>query len=356
MGFSAKIHRFLGFYFLLSGWAFSLKATPDPVIQPQPYDFQRGKYLKICVPTCPLANDGLEIQNIGNHQRFQDWTAADHMESYDMIQRIRSCWGRCGYARDYLVYGRTSPNLRSETFRWEVVPYPDDGWNRIKQIGVIWNVSFGTSFLSEKERVIIASRMREQMQDLEAPYTIPTSKLKGDDPFCDPEVIARQCVYEGKEMVVLYNYAPVKVVEESPHFLIVPKRHRQNFNELKASEYREAMKLAGKISDYFQENYPQSTLHLFHKTGELAGQTVPHWHLHVIVVAENAYLPSFEFPCVKSPTSCTRLDSPFRLVSQKVGRFCQSCQNFVALMLPHRKLAEEDLAERVSYYQAEIEF
>jgi len=345
-----------GFIFLLLALSLPLAATPDPMIRPQPYDFQRGKYLKICVPTCPLSNDGLQIQNIGNHQRFQDWNAADHMESYDMIHRIRSCWDQCGYAKAYLVYGRTSPSLRSETFHWEVVPYPDDGWNQLKQIGVIWNVSFGSSFLTEKERVVIASGMREQMQYLDEPYDIHLSQQKSDDPFCDPEVINKQCIHDGKEMLVLYNYAPVKVVEESPHFLIIPKNHRENFNELKSSEYNEAMKLAKKISDYFQENYPQSTLHLYHKTGEAAGQTVPHWHLHVVVVKEDAYLPSFEFPCVKSPTSCTRLDSPFRLVSQKVGQFCQSCQNFVYLMLPHRKLSEEDLAERVTYYQGEIEF
>jgi len=344
------------FFSLLILLAPHLAAIPVPIVRSQPYDFQRGENLKICVPTCPLSSDGLEVQNIGNHQRFQEWTDKEHLESYKMIQQVRSCWERCGYAKSYLVYGRTSPNLRSETFHWEVVPYPENGWNKLKQLRVIWNVSFGSSFLTEKERVMIASGLREQMQSLDEPYTTANSAEKGDDAFCDPDVIAKQCVHEGKEMVVLYNYAPVKVVEESPHFLIIPKRHRGNFNELTASEYSEAMQLATKITDYFHDFYPQSTLHLYHKTGQPAGQSVPHWHLHVVVVKEDAYLPSFEFPCVKSPTSCTSLDSPFRHVSQKFGQFCQSCQNFVYLMLPQRKLSQEDLAQRVTYYQEEIEF
>ncbi|NGX57383.1 MAG: hypothetical protein K940chlam3_00274 [Chlamydiae bacterium] len=340
---------------LLMLLTFSLFAqVPPPVVEPRAYDFLRGENLKICVPSCPVSSDALEIQNIGNHQRFQTWTAEEHEETYDFLQRIRSCWNRCDYTRSYMVYGQTSPNLRSEKFHWQVIPYPEDGWSRLKQLQVIWNVSFGASFLSEKERIAQATQLRQYTQYLPENYQRVQAKGPSDDPFCNPGVTGNQCVYEGDEMLVLYDHAPVRIVEENPHFLITPKKHKETFGELTASEYKEAMALAEKVTDYFQESYPQSTLHFFHKTGKAAGQTVPHWHMHVIVVKEDAYLPSFEFPCVKSPTSCTRLDSPFRHIKMKFGQFCQSCKNFVFLMLPHRKLPPKVLEQRVEFYKEEF--
>lgn len=334
----------------------SLCGVPKPVINLQPYDFLRGESLKACVPRCPLANDAIEIQSINNHQRFQDWTHAEHYEAYDMIQRVRSCWSRCGAADSYLVYGRTSPNLRSETFHWQVVPYSEKGWPALKQISVVWNASFGVDPLAEKERIAAAEALKAPMATLSSPYRIERAFEKSDDPFCDPVVLKKQGIYEGREMMVLYNYAPVRLVDDSPHFLIIPKKHKPTFSELSASEYQEAMVLAQKIGDYFRKKHPQSTLHLFHKSGEMAGQTVPHWHMHVIVVEEDFYLPSFEFPCIKTPTACTSPTSPFRFLGQKFGRLCQSCQNFVYIMLPHRKLSDETLAERVEFYKKEMAF
>ncbi len=119
----------------------------------RPYDLLRGENLKICVPACYYCNDALEIQNIGNHQRFAEWNAAEQAETYDFLQRIVSSWNKSSYAHSYLVYGMTTPSLRSERFRWEVIPYADDGWNTLKQIKVIWNVSFGSPHNSEDERI-----------------------------------------------------------------------------------------------------------------------------------------------------------------------------------------------------------
>lgn len=328
--------------------------VPNPVIESHAYDFLRGENIKICVPARPLSSDALEVQNIGNHQRFQTWTAEDHAESYDFLQRIRSCWDKCHYTRSYLVYGKTSPNLRSERFHWQAVPYPENGWPHLKQLGVIWNVAFGPPQLSEEDRTALASHERGQTEYLPEHYRIVRGNETSDDPFCNPEVTENQCVYQGNEMLILYNYAPMRMADEAPHFLIIPKKHRESFGELTPSEYLEAMAMANKLTDYFQESYPQSTLHFFHKTGKPAGQTVPHWHMHVIVIKEDAYLPSFEFPCVKTPTSCTRLDSPFRQISQKAGQLCQSCKNFVFLMLPPRKLPPDELHKRVAFYRNEL--
>jgi diadenosine tetraphosphate (Ap4A) HIT family hydrolase len=82
---------------------------------------------------------------------------------------------------------------------------------------------------------------------------------------------------------VLTNYAPI-VLGSSLHFLIVPKEHRTGFFDLEESEYVEAMKFSEKLIAYYSRNGLR-TAYLFDKTGAEAGQTVPHWHQHVVFTA-----------------------------------------------------------------------
>jgi diadenosine tetraphosphate (Ap4A) HIT family hydrolase len=329
---------------------------PKPLHAPRAYDLLRGENLKICVPACYYCDDALEIQNIGNHQRFCQWNAAEQAETYDLLQRIANTWNKSNYAHNYLAYGMTTPNLRCERFSWAVIPYPDNGWNRLKQIRVIWNVAFGSPQNSDEERVAKANSIKEQTQYLSDPYMPDYGSGKpAKDAFCDGKVIENQRVFEGKRINVFYDRAPERIVDENPHFLITPKRHAVKLTELTEDEYTESMETAQKIANYFQRDNPRCTLHMLHKTGEAAGQTVPHWHLHVIVVKDDAYLPSFQFPCVKSPTSCTRISSPFLHLQRQFGRIWQGCQNFIYLMLPNRKLTDEELNERVAFYSREFE-
>lgn len=100
------------------------------------------------------------------------------------------------------------------------------------------------------------------------------------DPFCNQEVIDKQRVFAGKKVTLLYNYKPLG--NDQLHFLIVPKEHRETFTHLTQEEYLETAQLASKVMTHFREKgFPVA--HLFHKSGSAAGQTVPHWHLHLIL-------------------------------------------------------------------------
>ena len=108
--------------------------------------------------------------------------------------------------------------------------------------------------------------------------------VQGNDAFCNPKVLDKQRVFEGKEINVLYNYAPIGLGEEKLHFLIVPKEHHPNFSDLTKSEYLESMQLSQKLIKFYQGK-GFHTAYLFDKTGAEAGQTVPHWHEHVVFTA-----------------------------------------------------------------------
>nr|QIQ10885.1 hypothetical protein OJOKFFHK_00028 [uncultured bacterium] len=91
-------------------------------------------------------------------------------------------------------------------------------------------------------------------------------------------------MFEGKYVNILYNYAPIAIDENKLHFMLVPKAHREMFSELSVDEYLEASALEQKLGAYYKRQGYQAA-YLFNKTGAEAGQTVPHWHEHVIFTA-----------------------------------------------------------------------
>jgi diadenosine tetraphosphate (Ap4A) HIT family hydrolase len=62
------------------------------------------------------------------------------------------------------------------------------------------------------------------------------------------------------------------------HMLVVPRRHVSDFRDLTPSERDDAWDLASKLSTMFDAK----GLNIGINIGEVAGQTVPHAHIHVI--------------------------------------------------------------------------
>lgn len=253
-----------------------------------------------------------------------------------------------------LIAGKTSPNLRSEIFEWELVPFHSNQWNEWKRLKLIWNNSFGNALLTEEEQAAQCARMSKTLEEA-APQVEFAPKNQLPDPFCEKAVLEKQTILETPHMRLLYDRYPGKAIEELPHFLIITKAHKESISELTADEYLEAMQLVRKIVNYSQEEWPTSTLFLLNKSGAPAGQTVGHWHLHVIVNKDDATLPSFQFPCNKTPTSCTRLSSPFLKVQKMCGSWWQGCKNLLFILFPHGRLSDEELQERVDYYRKELQ-
>ncbi len=66
------------------------------------------------------------------------------------------------------------------------------------------------------------------------------------------------------------------------HTLVVTKKHVENVFELDDKTSEEIMKAAVKVSKLLKEKLNLTSVNLLNNSGELAGQTVMHFHMHVL--------------------------------------------------------------------------
>ena len=66
------------------------------------------------------------------------------------------------------------------------------------------------------------------------------------------------------------------------HFLIVPKRHVERFEDLREDELAEAHALIAKAHHLAHAVHHATGYLLLQKNGKEAGQTVPHVHIHYL--------------------------------------------------------------------------
>jgi diadenosine tetraphosphate (Ap4A) HIT family hydrolase len=233
------------------------------------YILYDGQEMQIVVPEYALSSGSLKVCPKENHFNQQ--------EAFVLLQKIASVWKEQGID-NYLIY------RKSDELSWEIVPYYGNHsslWNRfnsiVKQLFVLACVSFDRCFVSLSQREITFKQYQNQFST-PLPSEEKTTRV-ATDAFCNPEVVARQCVLSGQYIDVLYNYAPINAGKEQLHFLLVPKAHREGFDDLTAEEYAEVVQLTEKLCSIFS-----TTSYQYHKTGALAGQTVSHWHQHLVFV------------------------------------------------------------------------
>ena len=148
---------------------------------------------------------------------------------------------------------------------------------------MLWNSTFGAPRLSPKAFHATLAKYKQETKWFSEPLAklLVSSCQREADPFCNDKVIQKQLLFEGSKIYVLYNYAPVALGKEKLDFLILPKCHRARFSDLTQSEYIEAMHYSQALIRHFNQKGFLTT-YLFDKTGDEAGQTVLHWHQHVI--------------------------------------------------------------------------
>lgn len=97
-------------------------------------------------------------------------------------------------------------------------------------------------------------------------------------PFCNPEILERQMCYEDSLLWVLYTHAPIVPA----HFLIIPKRHIERFEQLTNEELTQIGKVTNKLQTAAHKALGVSAYLLHQKNGVEVGQQVPHIHIHMI--------------------------------------------------------------------------
>lgn len=90
--------------------------------------------------------------------------------------------------------------------------------------------------------------------------------------------IPTDTIYEDELFRVILDAAPAS----RGHALIIPKEHYADLYEIETETAGEAMKLAKKLAVHMTDALQCDGFNLVQNNGEVAGQTVFHFHLHLI--------------------------------------------------------------------------
>lgn len=90
--------------------------------------------------------------------------------------------------------------------------------------------------------------------------------------------IPSKTLYEDEKYRVILDLGPAT----KGHALILPKDHYANLYELPEENAAEVMKLAKRMMAKMREKLGCEGFNLVQNNGEIAGQTVFHFHLHLI--------------------------------------------------------------------------
>lgn len=103
---------------------------------------------------------------------------------------------------------------------------------------------------------------------------------KDDCIFCKLAngIIPTNSIYEDEDFNVILDAAPAT----KGHALILPKEHADNLYELPEETAGKVMILAKKLATHMTEKLGCDGFNLVQNNGTIAGQTVFHFHMHLI--------------------------------------------------------------------------
>lgn len=85
-------------------------------------------------------------------------------------------------------------------------------------------------------------------------------------------------VYEDEDFIAMMDVSPAT----KGHCLILPKDHYANLFEMPEELAAKALPIAKKVGAHLKEALGCEGLNLVQNNGEVAGQTVHHFHMHLI--------------------------------------------------------------------------
>ena len=85
-------------------------------------------------------------------------------------------------------------------------------------------------------------------------------------------------VFENEHVLAFLDISQVS----KGHTLVIPKLHQENIFELKPETAKELFAVVPKIANAIKEAFQPLGLNIVNNNGKAAGQTVFHYHLHLI--------------------------------------------------------------------------
>ncbi|MDE6182182.1 MAG: HIT family protein [Eubacteriales bacterium] len=90
-------------------------------------------------------------------------------------------------------------------------------------------------------------------------------------------------VFENERFIAILDAFPAN----EGHTLVIPKKHFENIFEIDEETISEAYKIAKNIAEKIKANMGIENINILQNNGATAGQSVNHFHIHVIPRIEN---------------------------------------------------------------------
>ena len=85
-------------------------------------------------------------------------------------------------------------------------------------------------------------------------------------------------VYEDENVIAILDISQAT----KGHTLVIPKKHSANLLEIDSEEYINVMKAVNLVTKKLSNTLKPAGINILNNCGEVAGQTVMHFHVHVI--------------------------------------------------------------------------
>lgn len=122
--------------------------------------------------------------------------------------------------------------------------------------------------------------------------------MKNDCIFCEIAAgeLPSACIYEDDDFKAFLDISPAV----KGHVIIIPKQHAENLFDLSDEEASKIFVIASSIGKAIKDELNCDGLNVLQNNGEIAGQTVFHFHMHLI--------PRFKNDNVKITWNSTEYD------------------------------------------------
>jgi len=95
--------------------------------------------------------------------------------------------------------------------------------------------------------------------------------------------IPAKIIFEDESCLVFLDINPLAL----GHTLVVPKKHAKSIFDISEEDVKHVFEIAKKISLQMKEKINAEGINFFQASEEAAGQSVPHFHLHIIPRRKN---------------------------------------------------------------------
>src|SRR5580692_4442345 len=121
-------------------------------------------------------------------------------------------------------------------------------------------------------------------------------------PFCNPEILKKNHVFSEdteKNIRIIFNKFPYPSWDQGIHILSTLITHKAHPNDITHTELAEQVAAAHHISEQlYDDAYTQE---YFTNWGAIAGQSVPHWHSHIVSYTQEPCSLSAKIQHQKNP-------------------------------------------------------